>query len=877
MRILRIRLKNYRGVDELEVQLPSTGVTVIQGPNEVGKSSLAEAIDLLFEHLDSTTKQEVRSTKPVDRDTGTEIEVDVESGPYKFNYFKRFHKDRETTLRVERPRPENLSGREAHARAHEILEETMDLHLWRALRVQQGMGLVQPSLAEQTSLSAALDRVAGGSVAGPHEETLFEAVCAEYGRYYTETGRERAELSEADRALEDADREVGGIREEIRRLEADIERSAKLKREIAGIDKTVAELEETAIERETHLEAVTRMKSELGTFEAFRDTAVAEETTAQRDLKEREGLVSAAEEARKKVGKLNEQRDAAKPALDEARRDFERTEKELKRGQEEREKTVGLRNLRQEDYDFRRDELDLGQLEERKGRIEKALKDASAADAFLAKIRMTDDLLGQIQKANVGVERAKARLESASPGVRIEALSEVTPRLDGKRVRLARGETREYPVVESLRLIVPDVVDLTITAGTSAVALTESLANAEEKLKELCAEAGVKGPEEAVRTNEERREAERKRVIRDQALKDNLRDLSLQKMEQKILDLRLRVAEYRKKRPEKPPLAPDLDTAKALLAQAKDADEKADRSFELATKKYEVSRTRFERLQSEQQAIAVRLKLADEELARGDETLKRARSEVPDEKLTERVTVASGKVRESEQKVLGAKEKLEAEGPERIEALAKNARAGVTKAKGDLRKAQDELIAVEARLKEHGEEGLSERLDAATARQQRIAYQREGLRRRAAAARLLYDSMRSAREEARKRYLAPLRSRIEKLGRFVFGDSFAVEMNENLEVVNRTIDGRTIPFQDLSGGAKEQLSVIARLACALTVAEDGGVPIILDDALGYSDPQRLEAMSAVLSLAGRQCQVVVFTCVPDRYRHVGDAQVIRVS
>lgn len=54
--------------------------------------------------------------------------------------------------------------------------------------------------------------------------------------------------------------------------------------------------------------------------------------------------------------------------------------------------------------------------------------------------------------------------------------------------------------------------------------------------------------------------------------------------------------------------------------------------------------------------------------------------------------------------------------------------------------------------------------------------------------------------------------------------------------------------------------MILRLACATIVAPDGGVPVILDDVLGYSDPHRLEAMSAVLSEAGRTTQVIVFTC-----------------
>ena len=61
------------------------------------------------------------------------------------------------------------------------------------------------------------------------------------------------------------------------------------------------------------------------------------------------------------------------------------------------------------------------------------------------------------------------------------------------------------------------------------------------------------------------------------------------------------------------------------------------------------------------------------------------------------------------------------------------------------------------------------------------------------------------------------------------------------------------------------------------MAPDGGVPVILDDALGNSDPRRLEAMGAVLAVAGRQSQIIVLTCQPDRYEHVGGAHVVRLS
>ena len=154
MRILRLRVRNYRGIREHEVRFARSGITIVAGPNEIGKSSLAEAIDLVFDELDSTTKQRVRDVQSVDRDEGAEIEVEVESGSYAFTCMKRFLRQPATQLSVTRPSQEHHSGREAHLRMREILDETLDAHLWRALRVQQGQGLEQASWLGQIAASS---------------------------------------------------------------------------------------------------------------------------------------------------------------------------------------------------------------------------------------------------------------------------------------------------------------------------------------------------------------------------------------------------------------------------------------------------------------------------------------------------------------------------------------------------------------------------------------------------------------------------------------------------------------------------------------------------------------------------------------------------
>jgi uncharacterized protein YhaN len=79
------------------------------------------------------------------------------------------------------------------------------------------------------------------------------------------------------------------------------------------------------------------------------------------------------------------------------------------------------------------------------------------------------------------------------------------------------------------------------------------------------------------------------------------------------------------------------------------------------------------------------------------------------------------------------------------------------------------------------------------------------------------------------------RAEIEHLGRIVYGSTFSVEIDHStLAIENRSLNGRTVGFDRLSTGAKEQLRVTARLACAAIVVgtDGGGLPVIIDDALG---------------------------------------------
>jgi len=187
------------------------------------------------------------------------------------------------------------------------------------------------------------------------------------------------------------------------------------------------------------------------------------------------------------------------------------------------------------------------------------------------------------------------------------------------------------------------------------------------------------------------------------------------------------------------------------------------------------------------------------------------------------------------------------------------------------------LQEVTVELAVFGTQGRKGKLDAALIAREHAAAEYSRIRRRARAAELLSSVMARHRENTRLRYVDPFRTEIERLGRPVFGPSFEVEIDSGLSIRNRTLDGRTVPYESLSGGAKEQLGILARLAGAALVAKEDCVPVVIDDALGFTDPDRLARMGEVFDAVGAHGQVIVLTCSPARYDGVEGAHRIELS
>ncbi|MBW2630939.1 MAG: AAA family ATPase [Deltaproteobacteria bacterium] len=877
MRFLRLRLANYRGIDESEVRFGLKGLTIVEGPNEAGKTSLSEAIRLLFDYHDSSKHSEIKAIKPVTRDAGPEIELEAKSGPYIFTYFKRFHKKPETTLTITSPKPENHTGREAHERAEQILRETIDIDLWRALCVQQGEAVQQADLSKQTSLSAALDITAGGHRADPREESLFEKARVEYGRYFTERGSEKKELQETQKAQEESETGVASLEKQIRDLEKDIVRAADLGRELERLKKQEQDLRGDVSEYTKSLDEIKGLETVLGTTRLKLESAQKSQAAAKRDKETRQDHLDAVSIARKAHAKLDESNTSSTASVKKAENDLEKAQSYATKTEAGRKETESLLNLCRADLDYFVNKLDLELLKERKDRIDRARGEAALADELLASSRVDEDNLKTIQTAERSLITAQAKLETGAPNVLLRGLADIDFQVDGEQTTISKDKEINLSVSDRVRVTIPGSLQMEVTAGSSSSDLSKKVEEAKQNLNAVCNESGVSNADEARQSYDARLKAQQSIARQKTIEKESLRDLTYEKLERNVLGLGKVVPSYPAARIEEPKLPENLESAKKELRSAEAVIEKANEAWEEARTELDEARNVRDRLRERYQTMRVKLDLKAEELKRIEEELARSRELTSDDKLESEHLKSIKLVHTEEEVVKTAETDLRDKEPDRVKALAETAKGSLLTVEKKHETAQKENTEVRTRLKVFGEEGLHEKLHTAQSHLDHIRQENAAKIRRAQAARLLYITMKEERDKARRAYVAPLKEKIERLGRLVFNNSFEVEVTEDLSVANRAMDGSNVPFESLSGGTKEQISLISRLACAMTVSKDGGASLIIDDALGYTDPERLKLMGAVLAKAGKECQIIILTCVPDRYNNVGEVTVVRLG
>jgi recombinational DNA repair ATPase RecF len=881
VRIRRLRIAHWRGVGESDVAF-GDGVTIVAGPNETGKSSLIEALLCLFRYPDDSRHRELEAVRPVHVDAAPSVRLEAELGELRIDYEKHYGKaakSRSTRLRISAPgrNEQTLTGRDAHDRAEALLGEHIDRELWQALQIEQGTGIAQAKLNDRQGLQAALDAAAGADGGlGAEDSSLFERVQAEYERYFTPTsGKPRGEFASLPGQVAEAEAGHRALLVRIAELQGVTDQHQALQRRRQDMARRLPEIETQA---RAHEAAWRRVQ---GLHEALEQSALAlraARLVEQQLAGERDGRIEQA----KDIGILGAQILDHERALQQADAALGEQRTALQGLRADHDRIAQARDgaaARQRDCQAA---LDLAQHERERARVAGVLDKVAALDeqidraqAVVDGIAVEDDDLGVLRELQQRQFRAAAAAEAASPAVRIEALRDLDLVVRGTNRRLAAGETLTEPVSAGFAVAVPGLLALSVSSTDEIQALADKARAAQAALGERLQALRVGSLVEAeARLGDTRAARGRVEALRAQRAdwlgRDSVESLkaraSALAADADALASRLQGVE----------LPGGEEALREALREAATAEQQAGAELDALQARREPLEQGI-RTRGEQRAGLVVLLEADRQrLALAQQKLDAARDRRGDADLEQALERARAACADAERAHRERQAAYEGANPARVQLLAENAEAALARQRNELDQLREQLIGLEGRLAQARGEALFDQLGEAEARTEQLQAALARVTRRATAARRLRDVVGEHRAAASRRYVQPLKERIDALGRLVFNGSFSVEIDDALAIVNRSLDGVTVPFESLSIGAQEQVGILARLAAAELVGEHAHVPLLMDDTLGYADEDRLATMGVAIAKVARDNQVIILTCMPSRFAYIGNATTVSV-
>lgn len=205
-------------------------------------------------------------------------------------------------------------------------------------------------------------------------------------------------------------------------------------------------------------------------------------------------------------------------------------------------------------------------------------------------------------------------------------------------------------------------------------------------------------------------------------------------------------------------------------------------------------------------------------------------------------------------------------------AEAKRYRASAELARGEQHERQVRIAQLRSQLETVGASGLGERLATVEAKLEQATRRKDELSLRASALSLLDEVLVDERDAAVAQLRAPLTERLGHYLKRIFPQS-TIALGDDLSPATLDRFGRADTLDALSFGTREQLGILTRLAYAdLLKASGRPTLLMLDDAAVHTDAARRDAIKRALLDAATRHQILVFTCHPELWDDLGVRQ-----
>ncbi len=888
MRLLSVTLRNYRVHRELRVDFDRDR-TLIGGPNESGKSTLIEAIHrVLFLKAKGNT-QEHRDMQSQPLLGHPEVELGFESSGRTYHLAKRFGTNGTVSLAASDTAA--ISGETAETELARILGVEPSLTgramtgQWAHLWVWQGGSGQDPCEKSSDQHAALLKRLQDLGGAGVMQSDLDDRVARRFAevaaQVFNQNGRPKAgsALALAEEVLARVESEAALARARWQRLEETAASLAQARCHVATAEESLRRQQAEETETETKLQVVAGLRQKetaqagslqnaersLGEVREIQALTLRLRTEAENRSRELAPLRATVQEheatlsARKLDLSAAEGRHNA--ALEAAR--AARLRSDLIAA------WVARRNARSEQAELSTQQRRATQLRSDKEELTNRLARLPAVDP---------KSLRRLQKLQGECATARAALEAMAAGVELVASDQ--PVVAAGR-SLLPGERRIF--IEEAELAIGAAVRLRILPGGG-----NSLVEARQKEADAKAELQAELDRLGVPTVEAGATAALERDLIGGELKQiaaKLEGMQADRIEPRLLDVTQRLAQsdaeilrLRALVPDAPrepeaDAAPGWETDGREILRRAEADERSERAArDLAFQEQQKAEEKLSQART-------RISVQDQELAQVGARLVFVEQQHGTEPT---VALALQEAGRQARQVRGewetTRSELSALQPDILEQRLRRLKAAREETDKALGQQRERIAADLATLQAQGGEDPRGALNAAEARVRSARLKHEGVQRHAEAIRLLSQLFGEERQALADQLTRPLQEKVSGYLQCLFGPGAAAQLGfsdetfGDLRLTRPHWAGSSFEFERLSGGAKEQTAVAVRLAMAEVLAESHGgcLPIVLDDAFAYSDPDRVARLQDMLFLASnRGLQVIVLTCTPTDYALLG--------
>lgn len=854
MKLLSIRLQNVRRfTSPVEIGGIGPGLNVLSAPNESGKSTVFDALHALFFKDRKAWDKELRALQP-HAGGDPEVAVTLESGGQTYRIEKSWTKGRRGEIRVFRDGHLAHQADDAEAWLAGLLKAPKDGGPAGLLWVRQGLlGLADGKETETarrdlaTSVTGEIEAMTGGR----QMDDILRHCKAELGRYVTSRAAKKGgPLDEAEKRVATLEAREADLTAKAAALRDDLDSRSRLRRELEGLQdpEEAAERQQKLSEAEAAHAAAERHAENL-------DRARAAEQAARLALENHEAaterLASQLAEAREAATLLTEAEERLTIARDRMK-EKDAVWEAAHTGHEAASKAAVVAS------DRHRRALKAEQAAQaatRRQELEQRLataarhRDEVETLSAQAQLGLSSDALEEIEELALKLSVARKALETAAPAV-------VMRYAEGRRDGISQ-DGRPLPDNERIALPEGGRIDIdgigTLHVHPGAGADGSSVENALAVLDGALVEHGLASLDEA-------RRSARDRAAAEVALREA--QMALQLVAPDGLEvLQAALAAL--------PAPIGAEDGLPSVAEAEQAETLAQQGLQSAATALETARVAAEEAR---QAEARAATASESAAARAERaSLALAGKEDPQAEL-DRLRTAHPTLSQAVEDARTRRAALEADAPDldAAQATLRRLTSAMKAAEDRSRQIENDLAGLESRIEIQAGEAVDEELSEVQGQLEAARAQHDAVRFEVDVLKRLADALERARTEARDRYVQPVLAELEPLVRMIWPEAELRFDADTLLPSGLSRTGTEEPFDVLSGGTQEQIALLVRLAFARILARSGTpAPVILDDAIVYTDDDRIEAIFDALTRQANDLQIIVLSCRQKAFRDLG--------